>query len=362
MKNPIPNSHLSDLKSYKGGESKLSGIDTIFKLSSNENPFGPSKLVIESYNEAINDITVYPDPSNNELIKKLSDFYSLNFERIVCGCGSDELLHLLARAYLSGNDEAIVSENCFAVYPLAIKASGARVVRAREINFETQINSILDLVNNATKMVFLANPNNPTGSIIPYEDILELQKKLPSNILLVLDEAYAEYVKGENYKNYFDLVDNNHNVVVTRTFSKVYGLAGLRVGWAYCPPEVVEILNRLRIPFSVNSSAQRVAIAALDDQNHVTKSVRHNALWLSKMEEELKSLGFSVFPSNCNFLLIEVTSDLGFNANDVYEFLCSEGIIVRQMNEYNLPNYLRITIGTEKANKLIISSLSEFMK
>lgn len=236
MKNPIPNSHLSDLKSYKGGKSKLSGIDTIFKLSSNENPFGPSKLVIESYNEAINDITVYPDPSNNELIKKLSDFYSLNFERIVCGCGSDELLHLLARAYLSGNDEAIVSENCFAVYPLAIKASGARVVRAREINFETQINSILDLVNNATKMVFLANPNNPTGSIISYEDILELQKKLPSNILLVLDEAYAEYVKGENYKNYFDLVDNNHNVVVTRTFSKVYGLAGLRVGWAYCPP------------------------------------------------------------------------------------------------------------------------------
>ena len=362
MKNPIPNSHLSDLKSYKGGKSKLSGIDTIFKLSSNENPFGPSKLVIESYNEAINDITVYPDPSNNELIKKLSDFYSLNFERIVCGCGSDELLHLLARAYLSGNDEAIVSENCFAVYPLAIKASGARVVRAREINFQTQINSILDLVNNATKMVFLANPNNPTGSIIPYEDILELQKKLPSNILLVLDEAYAEYVKGENYKNYFDLVDNNHNVVVTRTFSKVYGLAGLRVGWAYCPPEVVEILNRLRIPFSVNSSAQRVAIAALDDQNHVTKSVRHNALWLSKMEEELKSLGFSVFPSNCNFLLIEVNSDLGFNANDVYEFLCSEGIIVRQMNEYNLPNYLRITIGTEKANKLIISSLREFMK
>ena len=362
MKNPIPNSHLSDLKSYKGGESKLSGIDTIFKLSSNENPFGPSKLVIESYNEAINDITVYPDPSNNELIKKLSDFYSLNFERIVCGCGSDELLHLLARAYLSGNDEAIVSENCFAVYPLAIKASGARVVRAREINFKTQINSILDLVNNATKMVFLANPNNPTGSIISYEDILELQKKLPSNILLVLDEAYAEYVKGENYKNYFDLVDNNHNVVVTRTFSKVYGLAGLRVGWAYCPPKVVEILNRLRIPFSVNSSAQRVAIAALDDQNHVTKSVRHNALWLSKMEEELKSLGFSVFPSNCNFLLIEVNSDLGFNANDVYEFLCSEGIIVRQMNEYNLPNYLRITIGTEKANKLIISSLREFMK
>ena len=362
MKNPIPNSYLNDLEPYKGGKSKLSGIETIFKLSSNENPFGPSELVIDAYNKAINDITIYPDPLNDELIKKLSDFYSLDSKGIVCGCGSDEILHLLARAYLSGNDEAIVSENCFAVYPLAIKASGARVVRAKEINFKTQIQSILELINNATKMVFLANPNNPTGTIISYDEIIELHSKLPSNILLVLDEAYAEYVKVESYKNYFDLVNNNNNVVITRTFSKVYGLAGLRVGWAYCPKDVIETLNRLRIPFSVNSTAQKVAVAALTDQNHVINSVRHNTDWLSKMELGLEGLGFSVTPSNCNFLLIEATSNLDFSADEVYEFLCSKGIIVRQMQEYNLPSFLRITIGTVEANKLVISSLKELMK
>ena len=286
MKNPIPNSYLNDLEPYRGGKSKLSGIETIFKLSSNENPFGPSKLVIDAYNTAINDITIYPDPLNDELINKISDFYSIDSKGILCGCGSDEILHLLARAYLSGNDEAIVSENCFAVYPLAIKASGARVVRAKEINFKTQIQSILGLINNATKMIFLANPNNPTGTIISYDEIIELHSKLPSNVLLVLDEAYAEYVKVESYKNYFDLVNNNNNVVITRTFSKVYGLAGLRVGWAYCPKDVVETLNRLRIPFSVNSTAQKVAVAALDDQNHVINSVKHNTNWLSKMELE----------------------------------------------------------------------------
>ena len=362
MKNPIPNSYLNDLEPYRGGKSKLSGIETIFKLSSNENPFGPSDQVIDAYNQAINDITIYPDPLNDELAKKLSDFYSIDSKGIICGCGSDEILHLLARAYLSGNDEAIVSENCFAVYPLAIKASGARVVRAKEVNFKTQIQSILELINNATKMIFLANPNNPTGTIISYDEIIELHSKLPSNILLVLDEAYAEYVKFESYKNYFDLVNNNNNVVITRTFSKVYGLAGLRVGWAYCPKDIIETLNRLRIPFSVNSTAQKVAIAALADQDHVINSVRHNTDWLSKMKLELEGLGFSVTPSSCNFLLIEASSNLDFSADEVYEFLCSKGIIVRQMHEYNLSNFLRITIGTGEANKLVISSLKELMK
>ena len=362
MKKPVPNSHINSIESYKGGKSKLDGVETVFKLSSNENPFGPSKLVSDAYNDALNDITVYPDPLNNDLIQKLSDFYSLDSDKIICGCGSDEILHLLARAYLSGNDEAIVSENCFAVYPLAIKASGARVVRAEEINFKTQIQSILDLTNNATKMVFIANPNNPTGTMISYDDIIELHNNLARDVLLVIDEAYAEYVKDENYKNYFELVNNNSNVVITRTFSKVYGLAGLRVGWAYCPKEVIEVLNRLRIPFSVNSSAQKVAIAALNDQKHVSDSVQHNAIWLSKMEEKLKSLGFNVTPSDCNFLLIEPSSNLNFNADAIFKFLCSKGLIVREMKEYNLSNYLRITIGTEEANKLVISSLEELLQ
>ena len=230
MDKPIPNNFLNDLEPYKGGASSVNGIEKIFKLSSNENPFGPSDSVVNAYNDALKDITIYPDPSNKLLVSKLSEFYSINPNNIICGCGSDEILHLLARAYLSGNDEAIVSENSFAVYPLAIKASGARIVRAKELNFQTQTEAILDLVNNSTKMIFIANPNNPTGTMVSYEDLKDLHKKLPSNILLIIDEAYIEYVNDNNYSSFISLVENNNNVVVTRTFSKAYGLAGLRVG------------------------------------------------------------------------------------------------------------------------------------
>ena len=276
MDKPIPNNFLNDLKPYKGGASSINGVDKIFKLSSNENPFGPSESVINAYNEAIKDITLYPDPSNSLLVKTLSKFYSINPNNIICGCGSDEILHLLARAYLSGNDEAIVSENSFAVYPLAIQASGARIVRAKEVNFQTQVNSILDLVNNSTKMIFIANPNNPTGTMVAYEDLIDLHKNLPSKILLIIDEAYIEYVNDDDYSSFISLVEDNNNIVVTRTFSKAYGLAGLRVGWAYCPDEVIDVLGRLRIPFSINSTAQKVAVAAVNDQNHILKSIEHN--------------------------------------------------------------------------------------
>ena len=359
MSKPVPNSYLNDLKPYKGGANKINGVDKIYKLSSNENPFGPSDSVISAYNNAVKEITLYPDPSNSILTSKLSEFYSINSNNIICGCGSDEILHLLARAYLSGNDEAIVSENSFAVYPLAIQASGARVVRAKEKEFKTQIQSILDLVNNSTKMIFIANPNNPTGTMISYEEIIELHSNLPSNILLVIDEAYIEYVSDKNYLSTFDLAKDTNNIVVTRTFSKAYGLAGLRVGWAFCPENVINILKRLRIPFSVNSTAQKVAVAAIEDQDHIIFSIQHNNKWLPKINDELSKLGYLTTPSNCNFILIEVPESLGFNADYVFKFLCSNGIILRQMHEYNLPNHLRLTIGTEEANNLIIQSLKE---
>ena len=362
MDKPIPNNFLNDLKPYKGGASSINGVDKIFKLSSNENPFGPSESVINAYNEAVKDITLYPDPSNSLLIKKLSQFYSINENNIICGCGSDEILHLLARAYLSGNDEAIVSENSFAVYPLAIQASGARIVRAKEVNFQTQVNSILDLVNNSTKMIFIANPNNPTGTMVSYEDLIGLHKNLPSKILLIIDEAYIEYVNDDDYSSFISLVEDNNNIVVTRTFSKAYGLAGLRVGWAYCPDEVIDVLGRLRIPFSVNSTAQKVAVAAVNDQNHILKSVEHNNLWLPKIMKELDSLGYLTIPSNCNFILFQVSNNLSFDANHVFDYLCSKGIILRQMHEYNLPDFLRVSIGNDEANNLLIKSLKELSR
>ena len=362
MDKPIPNNFLNDLKPYKGGASSVNGIEKIFKLSSNENPFGPSDSVVNAYNDALKDITIYPDPTNKLLVSKLSEFYSINPNNIICGCGSDEILHLLARAYLSGNDEAIVSENSFAVYPLAIKASGARIVRAKELNFQTQTEAILGLVNNSTKMIFIANPNNPTGTMVSYEDLKDLHKKLPSNILLIIDEAYIEYVNDNNYSSFLSLVENNNNIVVTRTFSKAYGLAGLRVGWAYCPSEVINVLGRLRIPFSVNSTAQKVAVAAIDDQKHILKSIEHNNLWLPKITKELENNGFHTIPSSCNFVLFEVPEKLSFDADYVFNFLCSKGLILRQMHEYNLPNFLRLTIGNDEANTLLIESLRELPK
>ena len=362
MDKPVPNNFLNDLKPYKGGASSVNGVEKIFKLSSNENPFGPSESVINAYNEAIKDITVYPDPSNSLLVEKLSKFYSINSNNIICGCGSDEILHLLARAYLSGNDEAIVSENSFAVYPLAIQASGARIVRAKEVNFQTQIKSILDLVNNSTKMIFIANPNNPTGTMVSYEDLIDLHKNLPSKILLIIDEAYIEYVNDNDYSSFISLVEDNNNIVVTRTFSKAYGLAGLRVGWAYCPNEVISVLSRLRIPFSVNSTAQKVAVAAVNDQNHILKSVEHNNVWLPKITHELNSLGYLTIPSNCNFILFQVSKNLSFDANHVFESLCDKGLILRQMHEYNLPDFLRVSIGNDEANNLLIKSLRELSK
>ena len=211
-------------------------------------------------------------------------------------------------------------------------------------------------------MIFLANPNNPTGTMISYKDLKNLHKKLPPNILLVIDEAYIEYVNDNNYSSFISLVENNNNIVVTRTFSKAYGLAGLRVGWAYCPSEVINVLGRLRIPFSVNSTAQKVAVAAIDDQKHILKSIDHNNLWLPKITEELENIGFQTIPSSCNFVLFEVSEKLSFDANYVFDFLCSRGLILRQMHEYNLPNFLRLTIGNDEANNLLIESLRELPK
>ncbi|MAU39099.1 MAG: aminotransferase class I/II-fold pyridoxal phosphate-dependent enzyme, partial [Rhizobiales bacterium TMED94] len=219
--------------------------------------------------------------------------------------------------------------------------------------------SILDLVNNSTKMIFIANPNNPTGTMVSYEDLIDLHKNLPSKILLIIDEAYIEYVNDDDYSSFISLAEDNNNIVVTRTFSKAYGLAGLRVGWAYCPDEVIDVLGRLRIPFSVNSTAQKVAVAAVNDQNHILKSIEHNNLWLPKIMKELDSLGYLTIPSNCNFILFQVSNNLSFDANHVFDYLCSKGLILRQMHEYNLPDFLRVSIGNDEANNLLIKSLKE---
>ena len=361
MSSPKSNDHLNIIQPYKGGKRSVPGVEKVYKLSSNENPFGASNSAMKVFKESCEDLAFYPDSSNSDLVKALGDYYNLEENRIICGCGSDEILHLLARIYLDKGDEAIVFENAFAVYPLAIQSTGATVVRAREKNFKPEIDAILSSVTDNTKAIFIANPNNPTGSMLTIDEITDLHSKIPTNILMVVDAAYAEYVRDQNYDVGFGLAKKNENIVITRTFSKVYGLAGLRVGWAYCPKEIKDILYRIKVPFSVNVAAQKTAIQALKDQDHINFSTKHNSLWLPKLSESLSHLGFVVLPSECNFILMQCPESLGFSANQIYELLSSKGLILRQMDEYGLPDFLRLTIGSEEANNLVLSLLEDLI-
>jgi len=364
MDKPEPKKYLKNITPYKGGVNNVEGIDKIYKLSSNENSLGPSKLALKKYQEESNNLSLYPDSGNYELIDSISRKYSLESNRIICGCGSDELLHLLARTYLNEGDEGLISENAFAVYPLAILSSGANVVRANEKDLQPNIENLISNITPKTKIIFIANPNNPTGSFINGNDLKSFYSAIPSNVLLVIDAAYSEYVTDPEYEIGFDLAKENTNVVITKTFSKAFGLAGLRVGWAYCPDEITKTLLNIKVPFSVNVAAQKTAIAALEDNKHIQLSINHNSKWLSIFKEEFskyENKGIKIYPSQCNFVLIEFTSESKIKASNVYYQLCSKGLITREMQEYNLDNFLRITIGTEEANLLLIESFKELM-
>jgi len=361
MNKPKPKKYLESIKPYKGGVSNVDGVDKVFKLSSNENPFGASPLAIEEYKKVSEEIGVYPDSSNLELRDAISKKYSLEIDRVICGCGSDEILHLLAKAYLDEGQEGLISENAFAVYPLAISASGAKVIRAKEKNFQPMVDNIISSVTKDTKIIYIANPNNPTGTLLKYEDLKKLHTSIPSDVLLVIDAAYSEYVTDKNYAVGFELAKDNENVVITKTFSKVFGLAGLRIGWAYCPVDISKTLSTLKVPFSVNVAAQKAAIQSLKDDKFINSSVEHNSKWIKILEEKLSQMGLKVYPSQCNFLLVEFSPNLRIIASEAYDILCSKGLIVREMKEYNLPNCLRITIGTEEANSILMDSLKDMV-
>ena len=358
MKKPEPKKYLNAIKAYKGGLSKIEGVDKIFKLSSNENPFGPSSNAILEYEKIANDLGLYPDSSNSELKLAISHKYKIDSDRIICGCGSDEILHLLARVYLNEGNEGLISENAFAVYPLAIQGSGATVIRAKEEDFQPNIDNFIASLTEKTKIIYIANPNNPTGSYINFDEIKRLYDSISDDVLLVIDAAYSEYVEENDYSIGFDLAKESENIVITKTFSKAFGLAGLRVGWAYCPKKIAERLDILKVPFSVNSAAQMAAISALKDDDHINFSVEHNSKWKKILKDSFTDIGLIVYPSQCNFLLVEFVDSFKVSAKEAYQILCSKGIIVREMEEYNLPNCLRISIGKEEANLLLLETVN----
>jgi histidinol-phosphate aminotransferase len=357
---PRPRAGVLDISAYVPGKSTAPGVARVFKLSSNETPLGPSPRAIAAYQSVAQHLEDYPDGSATELREAIGGIFGLDPDRIVCGAGSDDLLNLLARAYLADGDEAIHTTHGFVVYPIATRGSGARPVVAPEKDYTASVDAILAAVTEKTKIVFLANPNNPTGTYLPSEEIKRLHRALPPRVLLVLDAAYAEYVRRNDYEPGIELVATSENTVMCRTFSKVHGLAAVRLGWMYGPGDVVDAVNRVRGPFNVNAPASAAGIAAIEDSAHVERAVAHNEKWRTWLTAEIGKLGLEVTPSAANFVLIHFPPS-GRTAAEADQALTARGVILRQVGAYGLPHALRMTVGSEEANRLAVATLAEFM-
>ena len=358
---PQPKPGILDIELYIPGESHLPGGVKPIKLSSNETPLGPSPKALAAYRDAAGALERYPDGGAGALRAAIAQRYNLDAERIICGAGSDELLTLLAHAYLGPGDEAIYTEHGFLVYRIAILANGASPVIAPEKDLVTDVDAILARVTAHTKMVFLANPNNPTGTYIPASEVTRLRDQLPGHVLLVLDGAYAEYVREQDYECGLQLAASTPNTVMTRTFSKIYGLASLRLGWAYGPAEIIGVLNRLRGPFNISGPGIAAGVAAMGDTAHIAAAVAHNDRWLAWLTKELAALGLTVTPSVANFLLIHFPKDGVLTAAAADGYLKSRGLILRRVGGYGLAHALRLTVGTESDNRVVVAALSEFL-
>jgi histidinol-phosphate aminotransferase len=350
------------IEAYVPGESKTAGNLKPAKLSSNETPLGPSPKAIAAFQAAAAELERYPDGQASLLRNAIARRYGLDAARIVCGSGSDELLGMLARGYLGPGDEAIYTEHGFLVYRIAILTNGATPVVAPERGLMTDVDAILACVTPKTRVVFVANPNNPTGTYIPIDEVRRLRAGLRDDILLVLDAAYAEYVSRNDYEAGLELVATTTNTVMTRTFSKIHGLAALRIGWAYCPQNVADVLNRIRGPFNLSAPAIASGAAAIEDTEHMDRAKRHNDEWLPWVVRELEQLGLRVTPSVANFVLFHFDTLEGKTASNADEYLKSQGVILRKVGAYGFPNALRMTIGSEDDNRRTIAALSQYLR
>ncbi|MDX8523121.1 histidinol-phosphate transaminase [Mesorhizobium sp. MSK_1335] len=359
---PTPRAGIMDIEAYVPGKSTApAGVTKVYKLSSNENPLGPSPKAIEAAREVAAKLDVYPDGSARRLREAIAEVHGLNPANIICSNGSDEILGLLAQTYLAPGDEAVFTEHAFMVYKIYIQAAGAKPVAVKETDERADIDAILAAVTPATRIVFLANPNNPTGTYVPFQEVRRLHAALPKNVLLVLDAAYAEYVRRNDYEAGIELAGSSENVVMTRTFSKL-GLGGARVGWMYGPAHIVDAINRVRGPFNVNATAIEAGIAAIRDRAHIERSVAHNERWLAWLSTELTGLGLRVTPSVGNFVLIHFPDAKKHSAAAAEDYLSQRGYILRRVAGYGFPNALRMSIGTEEANRGVIDALTSFLK
>ena len=358
---PVPEPGILDIAPYIGGESKAPGNLRPIRLASNESALGPSPKAVAAYRALADDIHRYPDGSAAELRAAIGRHHGLDPERIVCGAGSDELIGMLMRAYAGVGDEVLYSRHGFLMYPIGALSVGASPVAVPERELTADVDAFLARVTERTRIVFLANPNNPTGTYLSADELARLHAGLPRHVVLAIDAAYAEFVTRNDYEPGVALVNRADNVVMLRTFSKIYALAGLRLGWAYCPAAVADVLNRIRGPFNVAAPALAAGVAAVEDVGALARARAHNERWLPWLSERLAALGLALTPSVGNFVLARFPDEPRCNADAAFAFLQSRGILVRQMGGYGLPQHLRITIGTGEEMEIVAAALAEFM-
>jgi len=346
----IPKFRNIRVEAYKPGRSKSGKLKNIIKLSANESALGISPKVRKTLSVKNANLSKYPDGKSKDLRKEISKVYACNFNKIICGSGSDEIIQMICQLYLKPSNEVIVPQYSFLMYRIYTKIVGANVVFAKEKNFKVSVEEIIKKVSKKTKIVFLANPNNPTGTYINKLELINLRKKLNQKILLVLDDAYFDYMKNKDYKSALDIFKNKNNVIILRTFSKIYGLAALRVGWGYGAKKIIDAMNKIKPPFNVNQTAQAAAKEALKDKNFVKRSIQHNLIWANKIKTFLNKLNIFTNEVSANFFLLNFDK-CRFSAKYVFKKLELKGIILRSTEEgYNIKNKLRLTIGSANEN------------
>jgi histidinol-phosphate aminotransferase len=357
----MPRPSILSVEPYVGGESKIPGVNRIVKLSSNEGAFGPPPGAVAAIQAMAAEAHRYPDGGAKALREAIGARFGLDPARIVVGNGSDELISLLILAYGGEGTELVMSAHGFMMYDITGRWAGCRIIKVPERNLAADIDAMLAAVGPRTRLVFLANPNNPTGSILPQSEVDRLRAGLRDDILLVLDSAYAEYVTRPDYDAGAKLVDAGGPgaTVMTRTFSKIFGMGGMRLGWCYAPAPVVDVLSRVRGPFNVNAAAMAAGVAALAEKGWVEQSVAHNTEWRGRVAAALEAAGIKVWPSEGNFLLVDFGTPAKAKAAD--DALKARGLIVRAMGGYGLPACLRITIGTAEECTMVIEALTAFM-
>ena len=356
---PVPRPGILDIAPYVGGESKIAGANRVIRLASNESALGPSPKALAAYRAIAEEIFRYPDGASVELRHAIAQHFNLDPARIVCGTGSDELIALLGKCYAGPGDEVIYTRHGFAMFPLAAQSAGATPVAVPEKNLTADVDAILAHVNERTRLIFLANPNNPTGTYIDRGEVERLYRGVPRNCILVLDAAYSEFVDRPDYEPGLALAKTAPNVVMLRTFSKIHALAGLRIGWSYSCAAIADVFNRTRGTFNVGLASQAAAIASLADTAALERARAHNLRWRPWLEENIRALGLEISPTVANFVLVKFGA-APKDAAAARDFLKSRFILVRQMASYHLPDYLRITVGTEEENRAVVAALAEF--